>query len=141
MPPPGVSLWAAAPRPCFLFCALGPAPTGAGAVAPTCVAPESLTASPAYLIKNPAGRDEVTCPEQPGSRVSISVYWFLVDLITCRYFKNPPAMWETWVRSLGWEDALCKGMATHSGILAGESHGRRSPAGCSAWGCKRVGHN
>ena len=50
-------------------------------------------------------------------------------------------MWETWVRSLGWEDALCKGMATHSGILAGESHGWRSPAGCSAWGCKRVGHN
>ena len=32
--------------------------------------------------------------------------------------KNPPAMWETWVRSLGWEDPLQKGMATHSSILA-----------------------
>ena len=32
--------------------------------------------------------------------------------------KNPPAMWETWVRSLGWEDPLEKGMATHSSILA-----------------------
>ena len=32
--------------------------------------------------------------------------------------KNPPAMWETRVRSLGWEDALEKGMATHSSILA-----------------------
>ena len=32
--------------------------------------------------------------------------------------KNPPAMWETWVRSLGWEDPLEKEMATHSGILA-----------------------
>ena len=32
--------------------------------------------------------------------------------------KNPPAMWETWVRSLGWEDALEKGKATHSSILA-----------------------
>ena len=31
--------------------------------------------------------------------------------------KNLPAMWETWVRSLGWEDPL-KGMATHSSILA-----------------------
>ena len=32
--------------------------------------------------------------------------------------KNLPAMWETWVRSLGWEDPLEKGMATHSIILA-----------------------
>ena len=32
--------------------------------------------------------------------------------------KNLPAMWETWVRSLGWEDALEKGMVTHSSILA-----------------------
>jgi len=32
--------------------------------------------------------------------------------------KDPPAMWETWVRSLGWEDLLEKGNATHSSILA-----------------------
>ena len=32
--------------------------------------------------------------------------------------KNPPAKWETWVQSLGWEDTLEKGMATHSRILA-----------------------
>ena len=32
--------------------------------------------------------------------------------------KNPPAMWETWVRSLVWEDPLEEGMATHSSILA-----------------------
>ena len=32
--------------------------------------------------------------------------------------KNPPAMWETWVQSLGWEDPLEKGMAVHSSILA-----------------------
>ena len=32
--------------------------------------------------------------------------------------KNPPAMRETWVRSLGWEDPLEKGKATHSSILA-----------------------
>ena len=32
--------------------------------------------------------------------------------------KHLPAMWETWVRSLGWEDPLEKEMATHSSILA-----------------------
>ena len=32
--------------------------------------------------------------------------------------KNLPAMQETWVRSLGWEDPLEKGMATHSNVLA-----------------------
>ena len=32
--------------------------------------------------------------------------------------KNPPAIWETWVLSLGWEDPLEKGKATHSSILA-----------------------
>ena len=32
--------------------------------------------------------------------------------------KKPPAMQETWVRSLGWEDPLEEGMATHSSILA-----------------------
>ena len=32
--------------------------------------------------------------------------------------KTPSAMWETWVRSLGWEDPLEKGMAAHSSILA-----------------------
>ena len=32
--------------------------------------------------------------------------------------KNPPAVWETWVQSLGWDDPLEEGMATHSNILA-----------------------
>ena len=32
--------------------------------------------------------------------------------------KNPPAMQETWVQSLGWEDPLEEGIATHSSILA-----------------------
>ena len=44
--------------------------------------------------------------------------------------KNPPAMWETWVQSLGWEDPLEKGKATHSSILAWRIfHGLRSLAG------------
>ena len=32
--------------------------------------------------------------------------------------KNPPAMWEAWVQSLGWDDPLEKGKVTHSSILA-----------------------
>ena len=38
--------------------------------------------------------------------------------LVAQLVKNSPAMWETWVRSLGWEDPLEKGMATHSSILA-----------------------
>ena len=35
--------------------------------------------------------------------------------------KNPPAVQETWVQSLGWEDPLEKGMATHPGVLGLEN--------------------
>ena len=43
--------------------------------------------------------------------------YHLASLVAQRV-KNPPAMWETWVRSLGWEDSLEKGMATHPSIMA-----------------------
>ena len=45
--------------------------------------------------------------------------------------KNPLEMRETWVQSLGWEDPLEKGIATHSSILAWRIHGRYR-----SWGCK-----
>ena len=38
--------------------------------------------------------------------------------LVAQIVKNPPAMQETWVQSLGWEDPLEKGMATYSSILA-----------------------
>ena len=38
--------------------------------------------------------------------------------LVAQLVKNLPAMWETWVQSLGWEDPLEKGTATHSSILA-----------------------
>ena len=38
--------------------------------------------------------------------------------LVAQLVKNSPAMWETWVQSLGWEDPLEKGTATHSSILA-----------------------
>ena len=57
--------------------------------------------------------------------------------LVAQLVKNPPAMQETWVPSLDWEDSLEKGMATHSSILLpGEFHGQRSLAGYSPWGRK-----
>ena len=61
----------------------------------------------------------------------MDIFGFLV----AQMVKNPPAMWETWVRSLDWKDPLEKGMATHSSILAwripwtGEPGGLYSPCG------------
>ena len=43
--------------------------------------------------------------------------------------KNQPAMWETWVRSLGWEDPLEKGKAITLVFWPGEFHGLCSPRG------------
>ena len=48
--------------------------------------------------------------------------------LVAQLIKNPPAMRENWVQSLGWEDPLKKGMATHFSILAWRIH--------SPWGCK-----
>ena len=55
--------------------------------------------------------------------------------------KNPPAMWEAWVGSLGWEDPLEKGMATQSSILAWRIPWREEPGGLQSMGSQRVGHN
>jgi len=41
-----------------------------------------------------------------------------IPFLVAQLVKNPPVMQETWVQSLGWEDALEKGKATHSSILA-----------------------
>ena len=56
--------------------------------------------------------------------------------LVAQMVKNLPAMQETWVRSLGWEDPLEKRMATHSSILAWRIPWQKSLAGYSPWGCK-----
>ena len=48
--------------------------------------------------------------------------------------KNSPAMWETWVRSLGWEDPLEEGMVTHSSILAWKIPWTEKPGGLQSMG-------
>ena len=55
--------------------------------------------------------------------------------------KNLPAMQETRVRSLGWEDALEKEMAIHSSILAWEIPWTEEPSGLQSMGSQRVGHD
>ena len=55
--------------------------------------------------------------------------------------KNLPAMQETWVLSLGWEDLLEKEMATHSNILAWGIPWTEKPGEPQSMGSQRVGHD
>ena len=55
--------------------------------------------------------------------------------------KSLPAMWESRVLSLGWEDILEKEMATHSSILAWKIPWTREPSGLQSMGSQRVGHD
>ena len=55
--------------------------------------------------------------------------------------KNLPAMWETWVQSLGREDPLEKEMATHSSILAWRIPWMEEPDGLQFMGSQRIRHN
>ena len=55
--------------------------------------------------------------------------------------KNLPALEETWVQSLGWEDPLEKGMATHSIILAWRIPWIEEPGGLQSTGLQRVEHD
>ena len=55
--------------------------------------------------------------------------------------KHPPAIWETWVRSLGRADPLEKDMATHSSILAWRIPWTEEPGGLQSTGLQRVGHD
>ena len=55
--------------------------------------------------------------------------------------KNLPAVQETQVQPLGWEDPLEKEMATHSSILAWRSPWTEGPGGLQSMGLQRVRHN
>ena len=54
--------------------------------------------------------------------------------------KNPPAMQETWFLSLGWEDPLEKGVATHSHIPAGGIPWTEEPGRLQSMGSQSVRH-
>ena len=55
--------------------------------------------------------------------------------------KNLPAMKETWVRFLGREDSLEKGMTTHFSFLAWSIPGTEEPGGLQSMGSQIVGHD
>ena len=55
--------------------------------------------------------------------------------------KNPPAIQETWVQSLGQEDSMEKEMATHSSMLALEIPWTEEPGGVQSLGLQRVRHD
>ena len=64
-----------------------------------------------------------------------------VASLMAQMVKNLPAMWETWVLSMGQEDPLEKGIATHSRILAWRIPWTEEPGGLRAMGSQRVGHD
>ena len=60
--------------------------------------------------------------------------------LVAQLVKNLPAMWETWIQSLGWEDPLEEVMATPA-FLPGESPRREEPRELQSMGSQRVGHD
>ena len=70
--------------------------------------------------------------------------WLLGSLwasLVAQMIKHLPAMWETWVQSLGWEDPLEKEMATHSRTRPWKIPWTEEPGGLQFRGSQRVGHN
>ena len=63
------------------------------------------------------------------------------DTVMVQTVKNLPAMQETQVQPLGWEDPLEKGMAIHSSILAWRIPWTEEPGGLESMGSQRVGHD
>ena len=76
--------------------------------------------------------------------IRISNKWPLVNTgvsLVVQTVKDLPAMQENWVQSLGWEDPLEKGKATHSSIPAWGIPWTEEPGGLQSTGSQRVGHN
>ena len=61
--------------------------------------------------------------------------------LVAQMVKNLPAIQETWVQSLGWEDFIEKGMATHSSTLAWRIPWMEEPGRLQSMGLHRVGHD
>ena len=64
-----------------------------------------------------------------------------VASLVAQSVKSVPAMWETWIQSLDWEDPLEKEMTTHSSILAWRILWTEEPSGLQFMESQRVGHN
>ena len=72
----------------------------------------------------------------PGKVIGYPLEYSWASLVA-QMVKNLPAIWETWVQPLRWEDRLKEDMATHSKYSCLENlHGQRSLVGYTPWGCK-----
>ena len=71
----------------------------------------------------------------PGEGIGYPLQYPWASLVT-QTVKNPPAIWEICGRSLGWEDPLEKGMATHSSIVAWRIPWTEEPGRLQSWGLK-----
>ena len=80
--------------------------------------------------------------EHKDSRVCKIQFLYSFHFLVAQSVRNLPAMQETWVRSLGWEDPLEKEMATHSSILAWRISWTEEPGGAlQSMGSQRVGRD
>ena len=67
--------------------------------------------------------------------------FFCPATLVAQMVKNRPAMQETWVQFLVWEDPLEDSMATHSSILAWRIQWTEEPSGLPSMGSQRISHN
>ena len=65
---------------------------------------------------------------------------YICGALVAQMVKNLPAVWETWVLSLGQEDTLEKGMSTHGSILAWRIPWTEVPSRLQSMGSQRVEH-
>ena len=113
---------------------------------------EEMTTTPIFLgfPGGSAGKESACNAGDPGSipgsgrstgeGIGYPLQYSWASLVT-QLVKNPPAMWETWVGSLGWEDPLEEGMAIHSSILAWRFPWTEEPGGLQSMRSQRVGHD
>ena len=73
--------------------------------------------------------------------MSYNYYSFIRASLLAQMAKNLPAVPETWIQSLGQEDPLEEGMATHSSIPTWRIPPTEEPGGLQSMGLQRVGHD
>ena len=69
------------------------------------------------------------------------LYYQPLNVLVAQTVKNLPAIWETWVQFLDWEDPLEEGMATHYGILTWRIPRTEEPGGLQSIWLQRAGHD
>ena len=99
----------------------------------------------AQLVKNlPAMKDDPGLipglGRSPGEGIDYPLQFSWASLVA-QLVKNPPAVQETWVQSLGWEDPLEEGKATHSIILAWKIPWTEEPGRLQSMRSQRIRHD